>query len=102
MKTRLLPLVLALMLACLAGCAPQKVGGFFTPKEEGPRHAAVSQYSADSLDNYKIARDYSAQGRYELAREHYLLALAAANDPYLQDALAKELESVNMMIKSLR
>lgn len=63
---------------------------------------AVTQYSADSLYNYKVARNYAAQGRYELAREHYLLALASANDPNLQEVLAGELESVDMMIKSLR
>jgi len=62
----------------------------------------VVGYNADSLRNYKAGRDFSAAGRYELAREHYLLALASANDPVLREALARELDSIDLMIKSLR
>lgn len=94
-------IIIAFMLT--PGCSFFK--GLGEPGREEARIAngvAVTQYSSDSLRNYKTARDYAAQGRYELAREHYLLALASASDPNLQDALAQELESVDMMIKSLR
>ncbi|MDR1125457.1 MAG: hypothetical protein LBM64_05265 [Deltaproteobacteria bacterium] len=62
----------------------------------------ASPYTPDSLANYRLGREYAAAGRYELAREHYLLALAAANDRGMQDALVSELKSIDMMIKSLR
>ena len=62
----------------------------------------ISDYTPDSLLNYQLGRGYAAAGRYELAREHYLLALAAANGPGLQEALAGELRSVDLIIKSLR
>lgn len=97
------PLIAAVLASALFSSGCSWLGGLpGLSKEESARDAAVTQYSADSLRNYKTARDFAAQGRYELAREHYLLALAAADDPYLQDALAQELESVDMMIKSLR
>lgn len=99
MKKILIAALLALALAGVSGCSV--FGGSAEVKKES-RDAAVAQYGADSLRNYISGRDYAAQGRYELAREHYLLALAATDDPYLQDALAKELESVDLMIRSLR
>ncbi len=56
-----------------------------------------------SLLNYKQARIYSAQGRYELAREQYLLAYAAAEgDPVLRSTLAQELKAVDMMLRTMR
>lgn len=99
MKKKLATAMLALAFMS-AGCSGFNGGA--NSKDYAERNAAVTQYSADSLRNYITARDFAAQGRYELAREHYLLALAAANDPNLQDALAQELESVDKMIKSLR
>ena len=54
------------------------------------------------LQNYRLAREYSSVGRHELAREHYLLAYATADTPFLRDALAKELESIDRIIQSLR
>lgn len=62
----------------------------------------ASPYTPDSIANYRLGREYAAAGRYELAREHYLLALAAASDRDMQDALVSELKSIDMMIKSLR
>lgn len=100
MKKYLVTAILAFTLIMSAGCATvSKLAG---GNKDVARDAAVTAYTADTLHNYKTARDFAAQGRYELAREHYLLALAATNDPYMQDALAEELESVDMMIKSLR
>lgn len=67
-----------------------------------PASIAVSQHTSTSLWNYKMGRDFAAAGRYELAREHYLLALASANTPELKYALSAELQSVDQMIKTLR
>lgn len=64
---------------------------------------ALTGHNPVSLQNYRTARIYAAEGRLELAREHYLLAYAAAeDDPALQDTLEKELRAVDMMIKTLR
>lgn len=99
MKKQLISAALAMALMS-TGCS--FFNSIISSNKEVQGEAAVTQYSTASLRNYKTARDFAAQGRYELAREHYLLALASASDPYLQDALAQELESVDMMIKSLR
>ena len=80
-------------------------GGCSIPSSEFAEErvsAIVVPHSPDSLRNYKAARDFAAAGRFELAREHYLLALAATTDPGLQNALALELDSIDLMIKSLR
>lgn len=100
MKKYALMAALGFALISPTGCAVFK--NTEDTQEKAAHSAAVTPYSADSLRNYKIARDFSAQGRYELAREHYLLALASTSDPYLQDALAQELESIDMIIRSLR
>ena len=64
---------------------------------------ALTEHNPVSLQNYRAARAYSAQGRLELAREHYLLAHAAAEgDAELQGMLEKELVAVDRMIKTLR
>lgn len=85
------------VLLCLAGCAAQQNGVY------GEAEAVMTHYNPISLQNYQTAREYSAAGRYELAREHYLLAYAAAGDDVsLRDALARELKAVDLMIKSLR
>jgi hypothetical protein len=43
-----------------------------------------------------------AQGRYELAREHFLLALAANSDPKLRPAIAEGLQGADAMVQTLR
>ena len=64
---------------------------------------AATQHNPVSLMNYKAAREFSAQGRYELAKEHYLLAYAAAeDDSALRDVLHNELTSIDLMIRTLR
>lgn len=64
---------------------------------------ALTGHSPVSLHNYRTARMYSAEGRLELAREHYLLAYAAAEDDNeLRAVLERELKAVDMMIKTLR
>ena len=90
---------LSLALAFGGGCSSFIFSG---EPAEGQANTIVVYYHPDSLRNYKAARDFATAGRFELAREFYLLALATANDPSLQDALALELDSVDMMIKTLR
>lgn len=88
-------LILALLLACLLwGC------GGTRPNEI--TEAAVTPYDANCLQNMRLGRDYIAQGRYELAREHYLIALAASKDAETRNVISRELNSVDMMIKTER
>lgn len=66
-------------------------------------HPAYMVTDADeSLANWHQARYFQAQGRYELAREHFLLALAAARADGTRDALTRELHAVDLQIKTLR
>lgn len=62
----------------------------------------VVPYSNDALYNYQAGKAYAAAGRFELAKERFTLAMAANRDPQMQDVLARELNSINMMIETLR
>lgn len=64
--------------------------------------AVLTNYDANCLWNLQVGRDYVAQGRYELAREHYLLALASSGDPETRQLIGHELQSVDTMIKTQR
>jgi hypothetical protein len=55
-----------------------------------------------TTQNWKLARDYERQMRYELARQHYLLALAACRTESTQMQLRRELESVDLQIRTMR
>lgn len=66
------------------------------------KEAVVVPYDPACLWNMQQAKNYTAQGRFELAREHYLLALAANNDPQTKRVIAHELQSVDKMIQTRR
>lgn len=66
------------------------------------QRAVVTPYDANSLWNLQLGRNYAAQGRYELAREHYLMALAASNDPETRKVIAHELQSTDTILKTQR
>ncbi len=91
MRTAMKRLALALAVPLFAGfvlCACARI--------------AVAPHDPACLWNMQQARNYTAQGRYELAKEHYLLALAASNEPETKSAIAHELQSVDKMIQTLR
>lgn len=52
--------------------------------------------------HWVTARDYQRQMRYELARQHYVLALAACRNSRTQAQLKRELEGVDLQIRSMR
>lgn len=58
--------------------------------------------SAEAIANWQTARNFLAQGRFELARQYYLVALAASHSPETQVALKDELEKVDRMIQAMR
>ena len=55
-----------------------------------------------TIHNWKLARDYERQMRYELARQHYLLALASCRSEATQTQLRRELESIDLQIRTMR
>lgn len=64
--------------------------------------AAITPYDANCLRQIQLGRDYVAHGRYELAKEYFLVALASSRDPETRNIIAHELNSVEMMIKTQR
>ncbi len=80
-----------LLLLCLA-----------LPLMHGCTRVAVTPEAEETIFNWTQARDYQAQGRYELARQYYLVALAAARTPETQQTLQRELDSVDRMIEAMR
>jgi hypothetical protein len=68
----------------------------------GKNTRPVAPYNSNCLWNLQLGRDYAAQGRYELAREHLLMAVAANSDPHLRGLLTHELKSVDTMIQTQR
>jgi hypothetical protein len=91
----LLPAILSLL---AGGCSFAEFIGF----ENESADTAVVEYNPDCLRNYRAGRDFAAAGRYELAREHYILALASSGGSNLREALTHELDNIDLMIKSLR
>jgi len=52
--------------------------------------------------NWKLARSYERQMRLELARQHYLLALASCRTEANQLQLRRELDSIDLQIRTMR
>ena len=87
-------LLLAGILAACSTVSSLSAGG-------RPDRSVVTPHSPTGLLNLQLARQYAAEGRYELAKEHYLLALAASDD-HNRDSIAQELHATDLMIKTLR
>lgn len=104
MHARTLAILLsALALLTLAGCSLFQSSSSTAGSSRPEAGVAITPHNPVSLHNYKAARAYSAEGRLELAREHYLLAYAAAEgDGPLRAALEREIRAVNMMIRTVR
>jgi hypothetical protein len=83
-KRFLVPLFLAL---ALLGCSSKTV----TLAESG-----------ETVQNWSLARRYQAAGRYELARQHYSLALSTVRTQSALDMLKRELVAVDLQIRALR
>ncbi len=63
---------------------------------------AVTPHDPLSLWNLRLGRDYAAAGRYELAKEHYLMALASCNNAESKMLVTHELQAVELMIQTQR
>ena len=63
---------------------------------------AVTAEADETIDTWMAARRYQAEGRYELAKQYYSLALASARTQSALDQLQRELFSVNLQIQTMR
>ncbi len=92
MRTVILLMLGALLLLAAACSKPM----------EPRQRLAVPPYHEHTISNFTLARLYMSKGRYELAREHLLLALASAREEDMRSRLAQELEAVELMIATKR
>ncbi len=67
-----------------------------------PQIVMAPAYDGNALFNLYLGRQFVAEGRFELARERFLLGLASAREEGMRDSLVAELRSVDRMIQSLR
>ena len=63
---------------------------------------AVVPYDQAAIRGIQQGRAYAAQGRLELAKEQYMMALASSNDGATQALATHELEAVDRMIQAQR
>ncbi len=63
---------------------------------------AFAEESKETIHNLNLARKYKKLRRYELARQHYLLALAATTTTTTRDSIQRDLQVVELQIRTLR
>jgi len=95
MRTALALTIVLCLAPLVAACSKKEY------KQPGYGIATVPYHEA-TLQNIMISRQYMAQGRYELAKERLLLAMAASRDGAMRARLAEEIATVDMMIKTVR
>lgn len=71
-----------------------------SPKKVHPDTVPVD--SAETARLWNKARKYKGQMRYEMARQHYLLALATCRSDETVQRIQRELQIVELQIRSLR
>lgn len=95
-----------LALVLLSLCAPAVAATLTT--DSPPRQArkttkvAVPKDSRETSRYLAMARNYKNQMRYEMARQYYLLALAGSNSQASVERIQRELQVVELQIRSLR
>ena len=94
-------LVLLVMVA-LSGCSALECKKSTTVQRPAEYQVVASPYSSNSMQNLYIGRQYIAQQRYELAKEHFLLGLASAEHENMREQLVSEITAVNRLLETLR
>lgn len=87
----------------LASCTP-------APKRDyngnvimtGKEVEALRYNHQKSLDFLDEARDYRSSGRYELARQSYVQALSICSDGPTLNIIKRELEGINLLLRTMR
>lgn len=70
---------------------------------DGSTHRDVApQDSAETAMHWRKARKYQNDMRYELARQEYLLALTTCRSEATRNQLQRELQTVDLQIRTLR
>ena len=93
----IIPFLLFAALLFAEGCANKEM-----PAPE-PQSTAISlPYNMSALRNYSLSREYIATGRYELAKEHLLLALASVEREELRNRLTLDIAAVDRLIRTTR
>lgn len=87
-------MIIMIFSALLAGCANLKA--------EPPKTATVEAYDGNAVYHYALGRRYQAQGRYLLARESFLQALAMSRDEEFRNLVAGDIEATDKAIRSKR
>jgi hypothetical protein len=72
------------------------------PAPEPEPTVLAAPYHEHALYNFRLGRTYMAEGRYELAKERYLLALSVSRNEELRERLAAELDGVEKLLKTQR
>lgn len=94
---RLCAILTILLALAAAGC--QHGAPLLPTKKAEPVGAP---YHEHALYNLQLGREYMADGRYELAQERLLFALASARDESLKMRLTRELETCRRLIVTQR
>ncbi len=84
---RFAPLVALALTAVLAGCGPSTV---------------TTAETDETIHNWALARNFQAQGRYELAKQYYSLALSSVRTQSALDTLSRELGAVDLQLRTMR
>ncbi len=78
----------------------------FVPTDASVAHAqSLTTYRSvphETSRDLSLARKYAKHRRYELARQHYLLALASSNTTELRDSIQRDLQVIELKIRTLR
>lgn len=91
---------LALLIVLAIGAPTLAVASETAPKRTPPD--AVPTDSAETTRLWNMARAYKAQMRLEMARQQYLLALATCRSEDTVQRIQRELQIVELQIRSLR
>ncbi len=88
----------AVLLSCMLPSAPF-LGGHVSLAQANTEYKPIPP---ETKRNLSFAKKYEKERRYELARQHYLLALSTSNTTTLRDTIRRDLEMIELKIRTLR
>ena len=109
---RTLP-VLCCLAVLLAVASPARADSLSAYGEQSEQNAVARQAAKDhadylakankySLQYLQEAREFRVDGRYELARQRYLQALSICADDATAQIIRRELEGVDLLLRTMR
>lgn len=112
-QKKIVPVAWALMgaLVCAGALSPaQAMSTWDTPdtapqQQQQPKRVHPDERPYDTADttvHWNKAREYQRQQRFELARQHYLLALATCRTEETRDRLQRELQVIDLQLRTMR